>query len=54
MKKAFHYMRGHSRSDGTYVDGYRSTNPNNTKADNWGTKGNYNPYTRKQSTKDPW
>ena len=29
---------------GSYVGGYQQTNPNNTQLDNYGTRGNYNPY----------
>lgn len=49
-----HYTRGHYRSNGTYVEGHYSSNPNNTTSDNWSTKGNYNPYTGKQGTRDPY
>lgn len=49
-----HYTRGHYRRNGTYVEGHRSSNPNNTTSDNWSTKGNYNPYTGKQGTRNPY
>lgn len=39
-----HSVSGHFRSNGTYVDGYRATNPNSTTSDNYGAYGNYNPY----------
>lgn len=31
--------------------GHTRTTPNSTTSDNYGTKGNYNPYTGKQGTK---
>lgn len=36
---------GHTRKDGTYVQPHQRTVPNNTSNDNYGTSGNYNPYT---------
>lgn len=49
-----HYTNGYFRSDGTYVSPHYSTNPNDTKLDNWSTKGNVNPYTGKEGTVDPY
>jgi len=48
-----HYTGGYYRKDGTYVNGHYSTNPNDSRNDNWSTKGNYNPYTGKEGTVDP-
>jgi hypothetical protein len=48
-----HSVRGHTTKNGTYVPPHRATNPNGTKSDNWSTKGNTNPYTGKQGTKNP-
>lgn len=39
---------------GTYVMPYFKTAPNKTKFDNYSTKGNYNPYTGKSGTVDPF
>jgi hypothetical protein len=39
-----HYVRPHTRSDGSYVDGHHRTNPNGSTRDNYGASGNYNPY----------
>jgi hypothetical protein len=40
-------VRGYFRSNGTYVmPSYRS-NPDRSRLNNWGAKGNYNPYTGK-------
>jgi hypothetical protein len=41
-------------STGTYVQPYYKTSPNRNKWDNYSTKGNYNPYTGKKGTVDPW
>ncbi len=45
------YVRGYTRSDGTYVAPHYRSNPNSTQADNWSTIGNVNPYTGKKGTK---
>ena len=49
-----HYTHGYTRKDGTYVTPHYSTNPDSTKLNNWSTKGNYNPYTGKAGTIDPY
>ena len=48
------YVRGYTRSDGTYVAPHFRSNPNGTTLDNWSTKGNTNPYTGKAGTVDPF
>ncbi len=54
------YVRGHYRdTDGdgikdTYINPYYRTSPNSTTLDNYNTKGNYNPYTGKEGTIDPY
>jgi hypothetical protein len=48
-----HYVSPHTRKDGTYVPGHRQTNPDNSKQNNWSTKGNVNPYTGKAGTRNP-
>ena len=35
------------KKDGTFVEGYWRTSPNNTNRDNFSTKGNENPYNGK-------
>lgn len=45
------YVSGYTRSDGTYVKGHYRTAPNDTKKDNYSTKGNTNPHTGKKGTK---
>jgi len=47
-------VRGHIRRDGTYVPPHVRTNPNNTRLDNYSTAPNYNPYTGKQGTEQPF
>jgi opacity protein-like surface antigen len=48
---ADHYVRGYTKSDGTYVQPHYQTNPNATRADNYSTQGNVNPYTGQPGTK---
>lgn len=48
------YVRPHVRSDGTYVQGHYRSSPNSTPSDNYSTSPNYNPYTGKQGTVDPY
>ena len=44
-------VNGGYRSDGTYAQPHYRTSPNSTQSDNWGTKGNTNPYTGAPGTK---
>lgn len=48
-----HSVSGYTRKDGTYVAPSHATNPNGTRSDNWSTKGNVNPHTGKEGTKEP-
>lgn len=48
------YVRGHYRSNGTYVSGYNRSNRNSTKLDNYSTRGNVNPYTGAKGYKNPY
>ena len=48
-----HYVPPHTNQNGTYVGGHYQTNPNNTRLDNYGTRGNLNPYTRQIGTRSP-
>ena len=41
-------------STGTYVMPSHRTSPNRTKLDNYSTKGNYNPYSGKSGTVNPY
>jgi len=46
------YVHGYYRKNGTYVAPYYRSAPNSTKDDNWSTKGNVNPYTGAEGTKN--
>lgn len=41
-------------STGSYVTPSYRTSPNKTKFDNYSTKGNYNPYTSKKGSVNPY
>ncbi len=48
-------VRGYYKpSTGSYVVPHYKTTPNRTKFDNFSTKGNYNPYTGKKGTVNPY
>lgn len=47
-------VRGYYRNNGTYVQPYYRTTPNSYKFDNYSTRGNYNPHTRKRGYTNPW
>ena len=48
-------VRGYYKpSTGRYVAPHYKTTPNRTKIDNFSTKGNYNPYTGKKGTVNPY
>ncbi len=42
---------GYTRSNGTYVEGYKRTQQNTTNTDNYSTTGNSNPYTQQNGTR---
>lgn len=48
-----HLTEGYTRRDGETVQPHWSTNPNGTQADNYGTRGNVNPYTGTTGTRSP-
>jgi hypothetical protein len=54
MAQGSHATKGYIKKDGTYVAPSYATNPNATKTDNYSSKGNVNPYTGKEGTKDPY
>ena len=45
------HVIGYYKSNGTNVDSYMKSSPNNTKSDNFSTYGNVNPYTGQAGTK---
>ena len=48
-------VRGYYKpSTGSYVAPHYKTTPNRSKFDNFSTKGNYNPYTGKKGTVNPF
>lgn len=48
-----HRVDGYTRQNGTYVAPHYQTNPNNTQRDNYGSQGNFNPYTGRTGTRAP-
>jgi hypothetical protein len=49
-----HYVSPHITSQGNYVGGHYRTNPNSSILDNYGTRGNINPYTGAIGTRRAW
>lgn len=47
------YVPYYERKDGTPVPQHYRSSPNDTKSDNWSTKGNRNPYNGREGTKNP-
>lgn len=45
-------VRGYTRSDGTYVAPHMRSAPDGNFSNNWSTRGNTNPYTGKEGTRD--
>jgi len=43
--------RGYIKNNGTYVQPYFRSTPNNYKWDNYSSQGNYNPYTGRKGYK---
>lgn len=48
-----HAVQGYTTQNGTYVAPHYQSNPNNTQYDNYGTRGNVNPYTGQYGTRAP-
>ena len=48
------YVRGHYRSDGTYVQPHYRTAPDSNPFNNYSSRGNINPYTGKRGYKNPY
>lgn len=46
-----HSVNSYTRSNGSHVRSHMQTNPNNTRNDNWTTRGNINPYIGKPGTR---
>lgn len=47
-------VRGYTTKRGTYVMPHYKSTRNSTRFDNYSTKGNYNPYTRKKGYTSPY
>ncbi len=47
-------VNGYYRSNGTYVQPYHRSAPDNTRTDNYSTRGNVNPYTGAAGTQNPY
>lgn len=47
------YQQGYMRRDGTYVQPHYQSSPDNSYNNNWGIRGNSNPYTGKSGTDSP-
>lgn len=47
------YVQPRVNSNGTYTPGHYRSSPNNTTLDNYGTRGNVNPYTGQVGTRSP-
>lgn len=45
------YVKGYTKSDGTYVQPHYRSSPNSSYNDNWSVRGNQNPYTGSYGTK---
>ncbi|MGI4953222.1 MAG: hypothetical protein ACRYGM_15570 [Janthinobacterium lividum] len=48
-----HMTQGYERNSGTYVAPHMQTSPNATQMDNYGTRGNINPYTGTTGARSP-
>ncbi|HEX6963765.1 MAG TPA: hypothetical protein VF175_17995, partial [Lacipirellula sp.] len=48
------YVRGHFRSNGTYVQPHYRSAPDGNRYNNFSTRGNINPYTGQIGTKSPY
>lgn len=44
---------GYTNKNGTYVQPYQRTNPNNTQYDNYNSRGNTNPYSGQTGKSSP-
>jgi hypothetical protein len=47
-------VNGYTRTNGTYVEPHYRTTEDDTRSNNYSTKGNVNPYTGKPGTKNPY
>ena len=47
------YVRGYTRSNGTYVAPHYRSSPDSSRSNNWSSQGNVNPYTGRSGTVAP-
>ena len=47
------YVRGYTRSDGTYVQPHYRSSPDSSYNNNWSVSPNINPYTGQRGTRSP-
>ncbi len=47
------HVKGYYKQNGTYVEPHYRSSPNSTTYDNFSTKGNVNPYTGQEGTRNP-
>ncbi len=48
MAASSNSVKGYTKKDGTYVQSYKKTNPDQIRRNNYSSEGNYNPNTGKQ------
>ena len=53
LAQNYHYQNGGYRQNGTYEQGHYQTNPNDSRYDNWSSRGNTNPITGNPGTVNP-
>lgn len=46
------HVHGYTKQDGTYVQPHERSAPDDSKSNNYSTKGNVNPHTGQTGTKD--
>lgn len=54
MAQSAQYVPGYFRADGTYVQGYYRTVPDQNPYNNYSARGNVNPYTGRTGTVNPY
>lgn len=47
-------VKGYVTKNGTYVAPHYRSSPDSSRYNNWSSQGNYNPYTGKQGTQNPY
>jgi hypothetical protein len=53
VARGSHAVKAHVTKNGTYVAPTVATNPDKTQLNNFSAKGNFNPVTGKEGTKEP-